>query len=247
MAGSVASRAESVPGRRRRMVRGGCREAVLKNGLQSNQLACGGRRVRSEAACGRNHVRKHIARGRSRVRRYVASGRNRARGNGACAAGAVHGERTAMLDDEVHFLLMRAFNSSNRAVVERTGAMGLLPGQPKVLEYLSEHDGSRATDICAGCVLDKSTMTSLLSRMETAGLIERRPQRDRRQGIDGMADRARRRNRAPHARVHRRGRRRGDGGVGEGGLPAARRAAAQGRPSPFDRCKTSRGPERPAS
>lgn len=79
-----------------------------------------------------------------------------------------------MLDDEVHFLLMRAFNSSNRAVVERTSALGLLPGQPKILEYLSEHDGSRATDICAGCVLDKSTMTSLLSRMESDGLIERR-------------------------------------------------------------------------
>lgn len=79
-----------------------------------------------------------------------------------------------MLDDEVHVLLMRAFNSSNRLVVGRTGAMGLLPGQPKVLEYLSEHDGSRATDICAGCVLDKSTMTGLLSRMEAAGLVERR-------------------------------------------------------------------------
>lgn len=151
-----------------------------------------------------------------------------------------------MLDDEVHFLLMRAFNSSNRAVVERTGAMGLLPGQPKVLEYLSEHDGSRATDICAGCVLDKSTMTSLLSRMETAGLIERR-----RSETDGRASMV---WLTAHGAEIARLMRESIAGVDDAAMEALgkedyRRLAALLRRATvaFDRCKTSRGPERPAS
>lgn len=151
-----------------------------------------------------------------------------------------------MLDDEVHFLLMRAFNSSNRAVVERTGAMGLLPGQPKVLEYLSEHDGSRATDICVGCVLDKSTMTSLLSRMETAGLVERR-----RSETDGRAStvwltthgaETARRMRASIAEVD-------DAAMEALGEEDYRRLAALLRraTAAFDRCTTGHGPERPVS
>ena len=150
-----------------------------------------------------------------------------------------------MLDDEVHFLLMRAFNSSNRAVVERTGAMGLLPGQPKVLEYLSEHDGSRATDICAGCVLDKSTMTSLLSRMETAGLIERR-----RSETDGRASMV---WLTAHGAEIARLMRESIAGVDDAAMEALgkedyRRLAALLRRATvaFDRCKTGHGPERPA-
>lgn len=76
-----------------------------------------------------------------------------------------------MLDQEVHFQLMRAFHYSYKYIMRRTQALGLCPGQPKILEYLLEHDGCIARDICEGCVLDKSTMTSLLARMERQGLI----------------------------------------------------------------------------
>ena len=76
-----------------------------------------------------------------------------------------------MLDQEVHFLLLRAFHHSHKCITRRTQALGLCPGQPKILEYLLEHDGCIARDICEGCVLDKSTMTSLLGRMERQGLI----------------------------------------------------------------------------
>ena len=41
-----------------------------------------------------------------------------------------------MLEEELHYLLMRAFHVSNREVVARVRQDGLLPGQPKVLEYL---------------------------------------------------------------------------------------------------------------
>lgn len=78
-----------------------------------------------------------------------------------------------MMDQELHFLLLRAFHHSNRRVQQGAAEMGLYPGQPKILEYLLEHDGCIARDICRGCVLDKSTMTSLLGRMEKQGLIDR--------------------------------------------------------------------------
>lgn len=79
-----------------------------------------------------------------------------------------------MLDQELHFMLLRAFHHSNRRVQQNAAENGLYPGQPKILEYLIENDGCIARDICQGCVLDKSTMTSLLARMEKQGLIMRK-------------------------------------------------------------------------
>ena len=74
-----------------------------------------------------------------------------------------------MLDQELHFLLLRAFHHSNRIITQQIAVLGLYPGQPKILEY----DGCIARDICRDCVLDKSTMTNLLGRMERQGLIVR--------------------------------------------------------------------------
>lgn len=76
-----------------------------------------------------------------------------------------------MENQEFHSLLLRVYNHTNRRITEQTGRLGLFPGQPKVLEYLLLHDGCISRDICTGCVLDKSTMTSLLTRMEGQGLI----------------------------------------------------------------------------
>lgn len=78
-----------------------------------------------------------------------------------------------MLDDELHFLLLRAFNHSNRRIDEAIRRIGLLPGQPKILECLDERDGRTAKEICEECILDKSTMTGLLTRMERRGLVRR--------------------------------------------------------------------------
>ena len=88
-----------------------------------------------------------------------------------------------MLNEEAHFLLLRAFHHSHKYITRRTQAMGLHPGQPKILEYLLEHDGCIARDICGGCVLDKSTMTSLLTRMERQGLILRQESRQDKRAV----------------------------------------------------------------
>lgn len=76
--------------------------------------------------------------------------------------------------EPIHHQLLVAFSHSNRAMQMRTRACGLKPGQPKVLEHLAFHEGCTQQDIARACVMDKSTVTSVLGRMEEAGLIERR-------------------------------------------------------------------------
>ena len=79
-----------------------------------------------------------------------------------------------MLNDELHFLLLKSFHHSNNIITQKIYDLGLLPGQPKILEYLLEHDGAMAKDISRDHVLDKSTIASLLARMEKQNLITRK-------------------------------------------------------------------------
>ncbi len=80
-----------------------------------------------------------------------------------------------MLSEELHYLLLRAFHYSNKTIVQKIPELDLFPGQPKILEYLLEHNGSIAKEIGEGCVLDKSTIANLLPRMEKQNLISKKP------------------------------------------------------------------------
>lgn len=61
-----------------------------------------------------------------------------------------------------------------RGLLERLKDTGLTIGQPKVLDYLKDHDGSNQKEIAQGCFLEAGSLTSILNRMEEKGLIERR-------------------------------------------------------------------------
>lgn len=78
-----------------------------------------------------------------------------------------------MNNDELHYLLLIANNYATKSIVKRTNKIGLMPGQPKILEFLSAHNGCTQKEIGLGCALDKSTVTSLLSGMEKKELIRR--------------------------------------------------------------------------
>lgn len=80
-----------------------------------------------------------------------------------------------MLEQQLHYLLMLGYNLSSRAIAARTSHTGLLSGQPKVLEYLLEHEGCTQKEIGEGLGLDKSTITSLLSKMAESQLIRKEP------------------------------------------------------------------------
>ncbi|MDE6539660.1 MAG: MarR family transcriptional regulator, partial [Ruminococcus sp.] len=50
----------------------------------------------------------------------------------------------------------------------------LTSGQPKILDYLYEHEGSDQKTIAGYCEIEPATLGSILLRMEQKGLIERR-------------------------------------------------------------------------
>ena len=79
--------------------------------------------------------------------------------------------RTAM---SYHKLMMENHTFFSRMVFERLSGTGLSTGQPKILEYLISHDGAIQKDIAEACAVEPATATSLLSRMEKNGLVERR-------------------------------------------------------------------------
>ena len=86
-----------------------------------------------------------------------------------------------MTADSFHFLLMISQATVQKAIMRRLRDTGLSPGQPKVLEYLEDHDGSRPGEIARACHIEPPSLTSILSRMERAGLITRSgPSDDRR-------------------------------------------------------------------
>lgn len=53
-------------------------------------------------------------------------------------------------------------------------AVGLTPGQPRILVYLAEHDGCIQKEVAQACLLESPSITSVLNTMEKKGLVERR-------------------------------------------------------------------------
>lgn len=80
-----------------------------------------------------------------------------------------------MVYEELHYLLLLAFHRSNKAIVRQTAKGDLLPGQPKILKFLWEHPNCTQKDVSQGCVLDKSTVTSLVTCMEKNGYLTKLP------------------------------------------------------------------------
>ena len=78
------------------------------------------------------------------------------------------------MDDSFHYLIMANQMLVQRGLLERLKETGLTIGQPKVLDYLKEHDGSNQKEIARACFLEAGSLTSILNRMEEKGLIERR-------------------------------------------------------------------------
>ncbi|BBF42808.1 transcriptional regulator, MarR family [Lachnospiraceae bacterium KM106-2] len=82
-----------------------------------------------------------------------------------------------------HIALMRTHIVFHRKLYGRLVETKLTTGQPKVLDYLSEHDGSVQKDIATACQIEPATVTNLLYRMEEAGLIERKSKQGNRRSL----------------------------------------------------------------
>ena len=73
-----------------------------------------------------------------------------------------------------HYLIMAEQSIFQKELLARLKDTGLTIGQPKILDYLKDHDGAGQKDIAHGCHIEPGTLTTLLNRMEDIGLVERR-------------------------------------------------------------------------
>ena len=73
-----------------------------------------------------------------------------------------------------HYLIMAEHSIFQKELLTRLKDTGLTIGQPNVLDYLKDHDGAGQKEIARGCHIEPGTLTTILNRMEDAGLVERR-------------------------------------------------------------------------
>ena len=79
-----------------------------------------------------------------------------------------------MSDYSFHYLSMAIHSMVQKNFMERVKPFGLTLGQPKILDYLKDHNGANQKEIAAACHIEPGSLTSVLNRMEEKGLIERR-------------------------------------------------------------------------
>lgn len=73
-----------------------------------------------------------------------------------------------------HYLVMAEQSMFQKELLTKLKGTNLTIGQPKVLDFLKDHNGASQKDIARGCHIEPGTLTTLLNRMEEAGLVERR-------------------------------------------------------------------------
>lgn len=78
------------------------------------------------------------------------------------------------MEPTFHYLIMAIQSMIQKELLTALSDTPLSMGQPKILDYLLEHDGSSQKDIAVGCYIEQPTLTALLGRMESGGLVERR-------------------------------------------------------------------------
>ncbi|WP_206732066.1 MarR family winged helix-turn-helix transcriptional regulator [Halarcobacter ebronensis] len=82
-----------------------------------------------------------------------------------------------------HKLMVENHLLFTKKVYEQLADRELSSGQPKILEYLYEHNGSVQKEIALACIIEPATVTSLLYRMEKSGMIERKTQDGNRRSL----------------------------------------------------------------
>lgn len=85
--------------------------------------------------------------------------------------------------ESLHYLLMRAHGAVKRAVLAEGAKLGLTPGQPKILEFLTSNGESDQKTLAAECEIEQATAGGILLRMEQAGLIERKHKEGNRRSL----------------------------------------------------------------
>ena len=78
--------------------------------------------------------------------------------------------------DQMAYLIMSMQAQIHKQLMKGLEQTELSTGQPKVLAYLKSHEGLCQKDVAQACLMEPSSLTVLLNRMEQQGMIERRYQ-----------------------------------------------------------------------
>lgn len=81
-----------------------------------------------------------------------------------------------MLDQrELNLLLVKVGAVHRRRSTYEFMKCNLTAGQPRMINYLFEHNGCIQREIAADCHMEPASVTSVLNSMEKSGLVEKRP------------------------------------------------------------------------
>lgn len=78
------------------------------------------------------------------------------------------------MNSSFHYLIMAEQAMVQKALLTYIKGSGLTLGQPKILDYLKDHNGASQKEIARGCHIEAGSLTSILNRMEEKGMVERR-------------------------------------------------------------------------
>ena len=77
------------------------------------------------------------------------------------------------MSESLHYLLMTDHLMIQKSLIASVKDTGLTPGQPKVLDYLKNHDGAVQKEIAINCHIEPASLTTILNGMENKGDIRR--------------------------------------------------------------------------
>ena len=78
------------------------------------------------------------------------------------------------MDESLHYLIMANQMLVQKSLMDQIKDTGLTIGQPKILDYLKEHDGSNQKEIARACFLEAGSLTTILNTMAVTALCLRR-------------------------------------------------------------------------
>ncbi len=79
----------------------------------------------------------------------------------------------SMMDLPFNLLILKVYHAQKNRVRPVMGAIGLSPGQPKVLTFLALHGPCLQKELAASCDIEAATVSKLLNSLEELELIER--------------------------------------------------------------------------
>ena len=88
------------------------------------------------------------------------------------------------MENSLHYKLRICHTNCQKSIViDIKSKTDLRPGEPKILEFLAEHEPCEQKVIAAGCNLDSASVTGILGRMEKRGLIKRETKNGNRRSL----------------------------------------------------------------